>query len=203
MRIGTSIAAVTALAASSGVTAIPTISTKGAKFFDSDGNQFFIKGVAYQLTPSDPLADGNQCALDAALMKQLGANTIRVYHVDPTVDHKSCMGTFSDAGIYVALDLDTFDTQIEPDVPHWNQSQYDHFAQVMDEFQQFDNLFAFFVGNEVLTTGANSKAAPYVKAAARDMKAYRNTKGYRAIPIGYSAGKSSAIGRVCALLTVL
>lgn len=27
------------------VHAIPTISTKGAKFFTSDGNQFFLKGV--------------------------------------------------------------------------------------------------------------------------------------------------------------
>jgi len=36
--------------------------------------------------------------------------------------------------------------------------------------------------------GNNSIAAPYVKAAARDMKAYRNSKGYRNIPVGYSAG---------------
>ena len=30
-------------------------------------------------------------------------------------------------------------------------------------------------------------AAPYVKAAARDVKAYRNSKKYRDIPVGYSA----------------
>lgn len=186
-----SIAAIMAVAGLSAVAAIPTITTKGAKFFDSEGGQFFIKGVAYQLTPSDPLVDSKQCSLDAALMKQLGANTIRVYHVDPEADHASCMKTFSDAGIYVALDLDTFDTQINPDTPHWNKTQHDAFAKVMDEFQQFDNLFAFFVGNEVLTMPNNSAAAPYVKAAARDMKAYRKAKGYRQIPIGYSAGQST------------
>ena len=27
------------------VSAIPTISTKGSKFFTSDGNQFFLKGL--------------------------------------------------------------------------------------------------------------------------------------------------------------
>lgn len=34
-----------------------------------------------------------------------------------------------------------------------------------------------------------SDAAPFVKAAIRDVKAYRDSKGYRKIPVGYSAGK--------------
>lgn len=80
----------------------------------------------------------------------------------------------------------------------------------MDEFQKYNNTAGFFVGNEVLTTGKSqpmnahrressyliiystgdgSVAAPYVKAAARDVKAYRNSKNYRNIPVGYSAGK--------------
>lgn len=46
-------------------------------------------------------------------MQELGANAIRVYHVDPNVNHDSCMSTFEEAGIYLFLDLDTFDTQIE------------------------------------------------------------------------------------------
>lgn len=144
-------------------------------------------GVAYQLTPHDPLIDGTQCALDAKLMQTLGANTIRVYHVDSDADHDECMSTFENAGIYLFVDLDTFDTQIEQDSPSWNQTQFDRFAAVMDTFQKYDNTAGFFVGNEVLTTGNGSIAAPYVKAAARDMKAYRNQKGYRPIPVGYSA----------------
>lgn len=40
-----------------------------------------ISGVAYQLTEADPLLDKKQCTLDATLMKELGANAIRVYHV--------------------------------------------------------------------------------------------------------------------------
>ena len=32
-----------------------------------------------------------------------------------------------------------------------------------------------------------SGGAPYIKAAARDIKAYRDSKGYRKIPVGYSA----------------
>lgn len=120
-------------------------------------------------------------------MKTIGTNSIRVYHVDPKQDHTKCMSAFADAGIYIWLDLDTFDTQIEQIAPKWNETQRDAFAAVMDEFQQYDNLAGFFVGNEVLTTANGSVAAPYVKAAARDMKAHRDSKNYRKIPIGYSA----------------
>ena len=45
-------------------------------------------------------------------MKDLGANTIRVYHVDSNQDHSGCMSAFSDNGIYLFVDLDTFPTQI-------------------------------------------------------------------------------------------
>lgn len=175
--------------------AIPTITQKGAKFFDSDGNQFFIKGtkhssdtnlsltdyllpgVAYQLTPDDPLAQ-DQCKLDAALMQELGANSIRVYHVDPSADHDECMQAFSDAGIYIWLDLDTFESYIQgPGMaePQWNETQYEMYQAVMDAFHDYDNLAGFFVGNEVLTTGDTSPAAPYVKAAGADMKKYRDS----------------------------
>ncbi|KAI5245998.1 glycoside hydrolase family 72 protein [Aureobasidium subglaciale] len=191
MRFSISIA--TSIAFAAVASAIPTISVKGSKFFTSDGNQYFVKGIAYQLVPEDPLIDNNQCQLDASLMKTLGANAIRVYHVDPDADHKACMSTFADAGIYLFVDLDTFNTQIEQTSPHWNESQYDAFAKVMDEFQQFDNTAGFFVGNEVLTTSNGSIAAPYVKAAARDMKSYRNSKNYRNIPVGYSAADISSL----------
>lgn len=64
---------------------------------------------------------------------------------------------------------------------------YEHYGRVMDAFQKYDNVAGFFVGNEMLTVGSSSAAAPYIKAAARDMKAYRDRKGYRQIPVGYSA----------------
>jgi arginase family enzyme len=47
-------------------------------------------------------------------MKELGANALRVYHVDANVDHDGCMKAFADAGIYLLIDLDTFDTYIVP-----------------------------------------------------------------------------------------
>lgn len=69
-------------------------------------------GIAYQLTEDDPLVDADQCRRDATLMKQLGANSIRVYHVDASADHTGCMTAFADAGIYLWVDLDSFKTYI-------------------------------------------------------------------------------------------
>ena len=70
-------------------------------------------GVAYQLIADDPLVDKEQCRRDANLMKQLGANSIRVYHVDAAKDHTDCMKIFEDAGIYIWADMDTFTTYIK------------------------------------------------------------------------------------------
>lgn len=70
-------------------------------------------GIAYQLTADDPLIDTNQCQLDASLMKDLGANAIRVYHVNAFADHIGCMQAFADAGIYLFVDMDSFQTYIK------------------------------------------------------------------------------------------
>lgn len=57
----------------------------------------------------------------------------------------------------------------------------------MDAFIKYDNVLAFFVGNEIIARSNQSQAAPFIKAASRDMKAHRDRKGYRKVPIGYSA----------------
>ena len=167
------------------------LSVVGSKFFYPNGTQFFIKGINYQLVPHDPLIDPEQCHRDIALMAELGVNAIRVYHVDTgppaLVDHRGCMKAFADAGIYVFVDLDTFNTQIDENAPHWNSSQFLAFRSVLDEFQQFDNTAGVFVGNEVLTSKRGTAAAPYVLAAAHDIKMYRDQMNYRPIPVGYSA----------------
>ena len=71
------------------------------------------------------------------------------YHVDPSGNHDGCMQAFSDAGIYLFLDIDTFTTQIEETNPEWTYSQYQAFTAVIDAFANYDNLAGFFVANEV------------------------------------------------------
>jgi hypothetical protein len=146
-----------------------------------------FSGVAYQGTPDDPLINVAQCTADAALMQSMSTNSIRVYHVDPYADHSGCMSVFANAGIYIWLDLDTFNTSIYQDAPRWTEQQFFAFTEVMDAFQHFDNLAGFWIGNEVISTAAGSPAAPFVKASVTDIKAYLAAKKYRKIPIGYSA----------------
>jgi hypothetical protein len=59
------------------------------------------------------------------------------------------MQAFSDNGIYVFLDLDTFNTQIEQNNPEWSYNQLKAFTAVIDEFRGYDNIAGFFVANEV------------------------------------------------------
>ncbi|EXJ57369.1 hypothetical protein A1O7_07716 [Cladophialophora yegresii CBS 114405] len=176
-----------------GVNAIPTISAVGSKFFTSDGKQFFVKGKS-RLVEDDPLVNTTQCQLDASLMQELGANSIRVYHVDASQDHSGCMNAFAAAGIYLWVDLDSFKTYIRyADESSWNATKSDSYRAVLDEFQQYDNTAGCFVGNEVLNVLEDSGAAPYLLAAAVDIKSYRDARGYRKIPIGYSATDTAVL----------
>jgi hypothetical protein len=48
------------------------------------------------------------------------------------------------------------------------------------------NVLAYNVGNEVVTMTNNTVAAPFIKAAARDVKAYLRSKGSSAL-VGYAS----------------
>lgn len=72
-------------------------------------------------------------------------------------------------------------------MPTWNDSQYKAYSAIFDVFAQYSNTLGVFVGNEVIARANQSEAAPYIKAATRDMKAYRDKQGFRKIPVGYSA----------------
>ncbi|KAH9994406.1 Glucanosyltransferase-domain-containing protein [Russula vinacea] len=80
----------------------------GRYLYSSDGSRFFIKGVAYQEQAEHfhrPLANGTACQRDLPYLTQLGVNTVRVYSVNSSLNHDTCMQALSGAGIYVILDL--------------------------------------------------------------------------------------------------
>lgn len=173
----------------------PPVTVKGNAFF-ANNQRFYIRGVDYQPGGSsllaDPIADAAGCQRDVQYFQQLGINTVRVYTVDNSANHDACMKSLADAGIYLALDVNTPAYSLNrADNASCERSYNDVYLQfifsTIDAFAQYDNTLLFFSGNEVINDNATSFAAPYVKAVTRDMKAYINARGYRAVPVGYSA----------------
>lgn len=152
-----------------------------------------MRGVDYQPGGSsnvaDPIADADGCKRDISQFQKLGLNTIRVYTVDNSADHDECMNALADAGIYLVLDVNTPKYSLNRGDP--NPSYNEHYLQsifaTIDVFAKYDNTLAFFSGNEVVNDPESSKVAPYVKAVTRDIRQYIRNRGYREIPVGYSA----------------
>lgn len=158
-----------------------------------------MRGIDYQPGGSsankDPLADSATCQRDIKRFKDLGVNTIRVYTVDNSADHKECMSALADAGIYLVLDVNNSKyalNRVDP-APTYNAAYLQNVFATMDEFSKYTNTLAFFSGNEVINDEPGTDAsAPYIKALTRDMKMYRSKQKLRSIPIGYSCADVSS-----------
>lgn len=179
-----------------------TIEIVGNQFFyANNGSQFYIKGIAYQQNPGesgndsfiDPLTDKSACERDLPYLLELSTNVLRVYAVNASANHDDCMNLFKDAGIYVIADLSEPDLSINRADPEWNLDLYDRYTSVVDTLANYDNVLGFFAGNEVTNAANNTDADVFVKAAIRDMKSYISDKGYRSIPVGYSASDDASI----------
>ena len=120
---------------------------------------------------------------------KLKVNTVRIYTVDNSKDHSDCMGQLADAGIYLALDVNTPKYSLRQDKPaqSYNHVYLQNIFATIDEFQKYSNTLLFFSGNEDINDVPTSVTAPYVKAVTRDMKQYIGNRKYRPIPVGYSA----------------
>ncbi|PPR04982.1 hypothetical protein CVT24_010446 [Panaeolus cyanescens] len=171
--------------------ALPKITRTGKYLYDESGARFFIKGIAYQeqgeiashpndprasfLEPSDfidPLALPDACRRDLPYLQQLGVNTLRVYSVGSRLNHDDCMNLLSQAGIYVTIDLSLpLNGSIDRTAPAWSTNVLDLYTSSIDVFEKYDNVLAYNIGNEVVD-GLVTQISPYVKAAARDIKAY-------------------------------
>lgn len=186
----------------------PPLVVIGNKFFESNsGNQFFMKGIAYQAqrrgnipydraieTPYiDNLANASACTRDLAYLQELGVNTIRVYQIDPNKNHDFCMKAFAEAGIYVIADLAEPDISIDRNNPYWDTEIFDRYKAVIEAMHKYDNVAGFLAGNEVSNSKLTASAAPFVKAAIRDVKKYIKGKGYREIPVGYASNDDAEI----------
>ena len=114
---------------------------------------------------------------------------MRVYTVDNSQNHDACMTALANAGIYLALDVNTPKYSINQDSPSesYNAEYLQSIFATIDEFSKYSNTLLFFSGNEDINSVQTSSCAPYVKAVTRDMKQYIGNRKYRSIPVGYSA----------------
>ncbi|KAK1061369.1 Glycolipid anchored surface protein 4 precursor [Friedmanniomyces endolithicus] len=183
------------------VAALNPIVVHEQEFSDSVTNdRFVIIGIDYQpggqgaygTGSGDPLSNGTTCLRDAALMQQLGVNTIRCYNVDPSLDHKDCVSIFDSVGIYILIDVNAPVPGLSIDRSNpsssYTTSYLQHIFTVVEAFKSFPNTLGFFAGNEIINDVATGQAnPPYIRAVQRDLKNYIAAHAPRTIPVGYSA----------------
>ncbi|KAL5119825.1 1,3-beta-glucanosyltransferase [Pleosporales sp. CAS-2024a] len=165
---------------------ITPVTVKGNAFFAGD-KRFYIRGGSSDA--KDPIADAAGCQRDIAEFQKLGINTVRVYTVDNSANHDTCMNALAAAGIYLALDVNTplYSLNRGNPAPSYNAEYLQSVFATVDMFSKYDNTLLFFSGNEVINDDATTNCAPYVKAVTRDIKSYINARKLRSVPVGYSA----------------
>lgn len=102
----------------------------------------------------DPLSNGTVCLRDAALLQRLGVNTIRVYNVDPTINHDECASIFNGVGIYMIIDVNSplGGQSIDRSNParSYHEGYLSRIFGVVENFKTYPNTLAFFAANEVM-----------------------------------------------------
>lgn len=172
--------------------------------YDENGDRFYIKGIAYQEMSGtsiasasnpfgeptgyiDPLSNGTACERDVPFLQQLHVNSIRAYSVNSSLNHDACMQAFSNAGIYTIIDLSLpVNGSIDRLSPTWSTNLLDLYINTIDAFSKYDNVLAFNVGNEVVIAANGTDAAPFIKSAVRDIKAYLISKS-SSVLVGYAS----------------
>ena len=125
-------------------------------------------------------------------MQTLGVNTIRVYNLDPSINHDDCASIFNTVGIYMLLDVNSPlpGQSLDSGDPSgtYDSSYLSRIFGVVEAFKDYPNTLGFFGGNEVINTVSNAGTVPpYLRAVTRDLKNYIGKHSTRSIPVGYSA----------------
>ncbi|KAK4494131.1 hypothetical protein PRZ48_014429 [Zasmidium cellare] len=198
-----SLAIPTTLALAATALAVNPVVVRNQEFVDSRSNErFMIIGVDYQpggqgaygTGQGDPLSNATACLRDAALMQELGINTIRSYNVDPTLNHDECASIFNSVGIYMLIDVNSplSGQSIDRSNPSgtYTTDYLTHIFTVVEAFKSYPNTLGFFAGNEIINDPSTAQdPPPYIRAVQRDLKNYIAAHANRVIPVGYSAAQ--------------
>ena len=80
-----------------------------------------------------------------------------------------------DFGAYIAYSVDLtlpVNGSINRNSPSWTTNLLDSYIATIDAFSKYDNVLAYNLGNEVVVSPNGTATATFIKAAARDTKAY-------------------------------
>jgi hypothetical protein len=97
------------------------------------------------------------------------------------------MEQLASADIYVIADLGEPTISIESNNPEWDVTLYQRYTGVIESLAKYKNVIGFFAGNENVSSGNQTAAAAFVKAAVRDCKGYISSQNYRkTLGVGYA-----------------
>ncbi|KAF1850013.1 glycoside hydrolase family 72 protein [Cucurbitaria berberidis CBS 394.84] len=115
-----------------------------------------MNGIWYSLSNSttdvnamDSLKNGEACTRDAALMAQLGINTIYVMAIDPKENHDDCFSIFNSVGIYVVVALrkdGIFQMVYEDFANSYTTDFLKGLFEIIDAVKDYENLLGFDLG---------------------------------------------------------
>lgn len=88
-----------------------------------------------------------------------------MFHIFPSLCFLTCHSFSIDLSLPV-------NGSIDRDSPAWTTNLLDSYIDTINAFSKYDNVLAYNVGNEVVTAANATSAATFIKAAARDIKAY-------------------------------
>lgn len=125
------------------------------------------------------------------LLTCVGVNAIRVYNVDPDLNHDMCASIFNAVGIYMLIDVNSplAGESIDRGAPWttYDSSYLNRTFAVVEAFKSYPNTLLFFSGNEVINEQSDVSVPSYMRAVTRDLKNYIAKNSNRIIPVGYSA----------------
>jgi len=153
---------------------------------------------------ADVTADEHEEEFTQALkaIAELGANTVRLYNINPENSHAKFMQRAAELGIYVMVPLTRMDWGFLPAFPSPDcyekvLDDYGHVGvnlltsakRIVKEFSNYTNTLMFVVANELPVNDKNGYAAfPCVKALTRDIHRFQAScaEGMRRVPLLYA-----------------
>mmetsp|Transcript_11245 Transcript_11245/g.15823 ORF Transcript_11245/g.15823 Transcript_11245/m.15823 type:complete len:456 (+) Transcript_11245:40-1407(+) len=172
------------------------ITVEGNKLYDSHGDRFFMKGIAFPISPEPAIYGYNSTGWINVLdqLQELGLefNTIRLYKMDPSIDYSLFFDAAAEMGVYILVPLTGYhgDGDLDRDVPPltcYKPELYGYGVRSINNYKRFPNVLGGVIGNEVMNNEITWQSAPCVKAYTRDLKKYVTKHVNRPFPLIYTA----------------